>query len=658
MQHSGATYTSRGERPLSALIPKGIGAAMAALMVAASLLLGLPIPAFADYTATSIDSTASIQTNGSMRLVEQQTMLFEEDHSAVVLRFTGLPSDAVVDIMSVRIAHMNDEGVEGEWTTLGEGSMQSAWRDVFGDKSALTAKEAAAAVAAGDQDPSRALTLPDAVWSFDPVNQALSVFYPFTGKMLVEVDAAITNVVFVYDDVAELYWDYLPANASATIEDIAVSIQLPVPEGAQVVAGDNVLAWGHGPDGIVDITSAGTIEYDVKLAEKGQYAQAHVLFPQSWLTNLPREMEVAYSGTRRDAAIAEEEVWADTWSNLRINGLAVDIAALIICIIALITATVLFMSFGRERDDADRAALRAIPLEDYDPAVIGRLMRWNHVSSDDIVATLMQLQQKGALQIEEGDEATDQSVANAPSGPSSPIATPIPASCPDLVIRTRPRSMADPDTALDRETMRMLFGTFADGYQKISLSEMLRFATDDPERFAGAIDEWQTALSDEVERLDLFDARSMKVRKAMFIGALAFGILALVFGIGTAVLPAVAFLITAICIAFLANYTVRRNRLGIVLSGKTDELLATVRISETLQGERLAPYAPYLFAMGATATPKRPSSEEDLFSKVECPTSTEKLWLAPGSGRGGKVLAPIARRLSDVIAKVYEEANA
>ncbi len=589
----------------------------------------IPKQAFAEYLNSSVDSTVSIQTNGSMRLVEQRTMSFDESYSAVSMRFAGLPSDAEIDIMSVRLVHVSENGVEGEWITLPNEPFQSGWREAFGGQSAITSEQAEYELEEAARESANSLTAQNDSWSLDERDSALYVFYPFEGNMLIEVDVAISNVVFVYDDVAEFYWDYISADSSAETNDVSVTVQLPVPEGIEVEPGKNVLAWGHGPAGTVNVTSAGTIEYNVPEVKSGQYALAHILFPQSWLTNLPREMQIAYSGTRRDAAIAAEQAWTDTWSNSRINALSIEMIMLAISFVSIATAVILYLLFGREKR-VDRTLTKCSIL-DSDPAVIGRLMRWNQVSSDDLVASMMGLSVAGAIQIEREQDAD--STLGAPYG--------------DMVIRTRPEGKSAIATKMDKETMRVLFGVFADGYQKISIGEILKLSKADPELYEDTMDEWQRTLSEEVKALALFDERSRKLGIGMLVACLVFAVMAMICMVMGAYLIAAAFGATFLCLGAIGNYMPCRSDLGIELSEKMDALMNTVDETDSISGEQIEPYIAYLFAAGKIA-----GSHEH----IEEPTPTERVWLSSVRGRGGKKLDVPARRVSDALDVAYQEA--
>ena len=79
-----------------------------------------------------------------------------------------------------------------------------------------------------------------------------------------------------------------------------MTLALPVPQGTEVVPGENVRAWGHGPlDGKVTVNADGTVTYAVPHVAAGQFAEARVAFPVKWLTNLSPESAALHQGENR-----------------------------------------------------------------------------------------------------------------------------------------------------------------------------------------------------------------------------------------------------------------------------------------------------------------------------------------------------------------------
>ncbi len=630
-----------------------VALAMVAVLACA---LFFPFRAFASYNIPSVHTSAQIQTNGSLHVVQQQAFSPSEEYAVLTWRFTGLPNDAEISVASVRVASIAEDGsIAGDWVALPPAAFQSSWRDALAGDAALTLEDRSKLEAEESAEENVAETSfpQELVWSLDKRNRTLYIFDNLSSDVLIECDYTVENAVYIYEDVAEFYWDYITPNDEAEIENVDVTIALPVPDGIQVVDGENVLAWGHGPKGSVEVTPAGTITYLVPQVKKAQYAQAHIIFPQGWLNNIPRELKITYTGLRKDAAVSEEATWTDTWSNRQTNSLSIDLAATVLCFVILIGGLVLYAVFGRDRVKAgsavgiatatDRArdtATTKDPLFRYGAPVIGRFVRWNNISTDDFIAELMDLARKDILRIERaegrlvaGTDDTDRSSSQSVESRASYYC--------NASIHLTPRAKEKATTELERQTLHALFDVFADGYQVTSLQNILEFAKKDPDGFVEEMDAWQSTLSEAVVDANLFDTSTRKARKAIIVLCIA----SLVFAaVANFVLHisyiAWIFLISGIVLAILANYTKRYSQNGCLLRGSLDALEERLSKAEAVDGAEVEPYTPLLFAAG---------DYRDVFAKIVDPTPSEDLWLSPVTGRGGKPIPCLAAHMSDML---------
>lgn len=512
-----------------------------ALFLTAALMLAFPVQAFGIYANPSVTTVAQMQTNGSMRVSEQRDYSFSEEYSIITWPFTGLSSKQSVEIEAVRIILMDQEGnIVRDWSALESVPFQPAWRDLVSETQGIAANvEAAAAASEGTpNDAADDVSIPaPGSYSFDERRSMLYVFPgDFESTTVIECDYIINNAALVYDDTAELYWDYAPSRQGVTTKNLDVQIQMPVPEGAVVTPGENLRAWGHGPEGTVEVRSDGTVAYFVPELRDGQYAQAHVLFPREWLTNITVQSKLAKSGTRFDDAVAEEEAWTDTYTSGVVNALTMDIALLVLCIIVLVGAAVAYVAFGREMEpyDAD------VDLGGFDDAVIGRLLRWNHVSSSDFVATIRQLARIGVVQIVSTGE--------------------------QMRIRVTPTAKSAQLTPVQLETMKVVFDVVGQGYQSVSLADVLEFRERHPKKMEEAMESWQSTLSEEVDAAALFDKRSYKAAAwtAVVAGVLAVcGIVE--WAAGGNLVMGVLMLASAVAVAAIAYCMPRRTSEGVAV---------------------------------------------------------------------------------------------
>ena len=529
-----------------------------ALSLPTALVSAFPAQAFADYSNPSVNTVAQMRTDGSLHVVEQRSYDFQEDYSAVTWNFTGITDKQEVEVASVRVIQMDAEGnIVRDWDKLPEATFQSSWREFMEETGGEADKVAQAEERlARQKDSSDAIELPKAdSYAFDKRRCELYVFLESTeNSTVIECDYSITNAALVYDDTAEMYWDYVPAQPDVEMTNVRTQIQLPVPEGVEVVPGENVRAWGHGPEGEVEVRPDGTVHYFVPQVREGQYSQAHVLFPRSWLTNITVQSKLAKSGTRYDDAVREEASWTDTYSWGMVNSYSLSLALHALCALALVGAVAAYAIWGRERRPeeckgmtegvAGECAAECGTEAKPDAAVVGRLLRWNQHSAVDFAATLAQLQQRGVISIlQDGDSVGDVRFRITPSAKSATL------------------------SKVEQSAMVLLFDTVGDGYQSVSLGEVQRFCGEHPGWAREAMAKWQNVLSDEVEAGHLFDARSRKASRWLYGVGVAFAALAVWQLAGPGNLPmAGALLATGVVVGATGYCTPRRTPKGVLLA--------------------------------------------------------------------------------------------
>lgn len=496
-----------------------------AAALTAALAFAAPCAAFAkSYECPQVNLTAQAQTDGALHVVEQRTFDFDGSFTAVWWTFRNLPSNAEVAVNSVRMATLDEAGnVAGDWTQLDPVSFQVSWRDEGGPAASA--------------------------WSFDKVQNTVYAFFDASdARMVFELDYTVENGVQAYDDVAEVYWKYVAEDWEVDSANVTATIELPVPSGTSVTPGENVRAWGHGPaDGTVSVNEDGTVTYRVSQVLSGQYAEARVVFPVSWLANLDGEARLAHMGTTRlDTVMKEEKTWSDQANNQRMIELELSIGIIIACVAALAVAVALFMRFGREhKPDFTGKYWRDVPHEGMQPAVVGRLWRWNRESADDLTATLLLLASKDAVRITAG---------TYPNRKGKLIA--------DYCI-TRTEKAACVSDPLEAAALRFLFDEVGKGEAAVWLGAVRAFGTVKPQAYVEAMKEWQAVLSEETQKWDFFEPTSYKLRTAFFVTAAVFAIGGLLGAALTReVLVLAPTLPVAAAIGVLGNYMPRRTELG------------------------------------------------------------------------------------------------
>ncbi len=498
----------------------GVACAILVCCLAFAVSSAFPGRAFAasSYTCPKTDISMQVETDGSYRVTEDRIFEFSGSSEAVTWAFTGLSSTATVKVDGVRVAPVDDAGnVVGDWATLSSSAFSTKWRDGGGPDSAS--------------------------YSYDGAKNTLYVFPQVTdARVVVELDYVIENAVVAYKDISEAYWTYVALEWPVASQNVTATISLPVAQGEVVTPGDTVRAWGHGPkDGTVSIDSAGTVTLHDDVVQAGQYATAHVLFPPSWLTHLDGKKMLANRATARlDYAVAEEKTWTDSWS-FQLQSVYTTFAVLCaLCALLLIAAAVLYLRFGKEHpSDFTGGYYREVPEAGLEPAVAGRLWRWNHEDMRDLTATIMRLAHKGVISIEpiDGESPTWRlSVAfGAPTGELTP---------------------------LESSALELVMGRSALG-DALTLEDIEGAAVERPDVFISAMKAWQDQLSRICDARNFFEPEGKRLQKIVLIVSGMVALVGIVVGLvmGNPIALAIT-LPTAAVLAMVANYLPRRTEAG------------------------------------------------------------------------------------------------
>lgn len=504
-----------------------------ALLALVAVVIGLAVsPSCADaksYTMPSVDIDAQLETDGSLHVVEQRTFEFEGSYSAVWWTFGLLPTNAEVSVSSVRIVSLDEDGeaAPGQTKLLESVPFDLEWREEGG--------------------PGK-----DSYSMDSPYNTVYVFFGSEPGSIVVELDYTITNMAQVYDDVTEVYWQYLGSQWGSDSCDVTATLQLPLPQGATVQPAENVYAWGHGPlDGTVSIRDDASVVCEVAKVKSGEYAEMRVLIPSTWLTNLSLKSLRLHAGEQRlDTVLSEEKIWADKANTQRMMSLAFMIACAAVCVLAVVIALVLYFRYGKEyTPDFKDKYLKELPEEGIHPAVVGRLWRWNRENVSDLAATIMHLCQLGAVKVEAGTYATAGADGAAESTGDY---------CIKRLVSTG--SLTDP---IDRAAMRLLFDRVAGGQDSFWFGSIETYAKTHSKEMVTAVGDWQDAISVEVTRRGFFEEKGQRYQKVLWVtaGILFVASLAIWLNMDNALVFAFS-IPTCLALAFIGNYMPRRSREG------------------------------------------------------------------------------------------------
>ena len=210
------------------------------------------------------------------------------------------------------------------------------------------------------------------------------------------VDYVARGAAKRWDDIAELYWQFVGDQATVPADHVRVTVHLP----AGVTRGQ-VRAWAHGPLwGSVTIAPDARVVMTVDPLPAGTFVEGRILFPAAALAKAEPT-----TGLREAAVLAEEKTWADRanrdrfWARVKVIFWgAVGIG---FPLVALVLVVVLYIKYGREPKTQFQAQYwRDIPQPPLPPALVGFIWRMGSVSRDDATATLLDLVNRKVIDIE------------------------------------------------------------------------------------------------------------------------------------------------------------------------------------------------------------------------------------------------------------------
>jgi uncharacterized membrane protein len=329
-----------------------------ALVLAAAFAGPAAGPAAAkDFTIPTVDIDATVRPNGDLRVVESRT-----------LDFSGTFHFVYWDLST--------KGSEGISVTGASGP-------AAGDPSATVPYEPASI-------PLMGLTGQTGTYAVADQGSTVRVQLNFE---LTDARAGFT-VKYVakgaakrWDDIGELYWQFVGDQASVPCDHVRVTVHLP--EG---VTRDQVRAWAHGPLwGNVTIAPDASVVMTVDPLPEYTFVEGRILFPAAALTNARPT-----AGAREAAVLAEEQKWADQanrsrlWSRVKV--IAWGVLGVGFIALALVLIVILYFKHGREPKTQFKAEyLRDIPQPPLPPALVASIWRMGTVGRDDATATLLDL---------------------------------------------------------------------------------------------------------------------------------------------------------------------------------------------------------------------------------------------------------------------------
>ena len=500
-----------------------------ALCLMAGLFFLFPQSAYAkSYDMPKVTIDAQVQPNGDLQVVEQREFDFSGSFSAVWWNYDNLPSGATLSIEKVRMAHVDDSGTrQDSWSTLSSVPFQLSWRNAGGPGKTA--------------------------YSFDePENTVYAFFNEDDSRVVFELTYVVENAVQAYSDVGELYWQFVGSKWEEDSSNVSLTVSLPMPAGTTVEAGENIRAWGHGPlDATLHINTDGSVSYSVPHVSAGSYAEARILFPTEWLTDVMSDDKNAHFSTARlDTVLDEERTWSDRANAQRAITLGVLLAVVLVCLALLVWALRSFLRYGKELEPQFKEIYwRDVPVEGEHPAVIGRLCRFDKEDAKDFTATIMHLANEGALLINKGSYQTQGILSDK--------------TVEDYYLTRVPEVELTLNSEIDRQAMSLLFDTVAEGQPSLWLGTIKAYAEENPQAFTDAMARWQGTVSSHVNAGEYFESYSAVKRTRMATIAIVLlvlcAIVAFVFANPLVLIPSV---LTGVVLVVVSRFMDRRTQKG------------------------------------------------------------------------------------------------
>lgn len=234
-----------------------------------------------------------------------------------------------------------------------------------------------------------------------------------------EISYTVKDAIGKYNDMAELYWQFVGEDFEVDANKITGTITLP--ESAEKE--EDIKVWGHTEDlnGEIYVTGKNEVKFQLEDFDAGKYVEVRVLFPTDMISSSGR----TYDEDRYDTVLQEERKWANQ-ANLRRKVLEMQDEIVATFIIFLIIALcIIFIEkaakYGKKLSELTKFTpeqeldyFRELPEKDATPGEAVYILHepYNNFSryfGKIFSATLLDLKLKGYidLRVEKTDKKKD-----------------------------------------------------------------------------------------------------------------------------------------------------------------------------------------------------------------------------------------------------------
>lgn len=221
---------------------------------------------------------------------------------------------------------------------------------------------------------------------------SIKVYTPFMyeGKTIT-YEYTLKNVGVKYDDIAELYWNFIGDKWDTNINNVEINIKLP-----RNAAQNSIYVFGHGSDNGTFEKDMNNITLKASGLQANQALDARILFSRDAMSN---SSKIINKNVLQSYIKNEEEGFRKEREEAKIIGtLTIKQLVIIIVIIIIIIWIVLYLLYDKEYEVKSEKYYREIPY-DLDPEML-QYIYYGKEQRNTLWITFLNLLKKGVYSIE------------------------------------------------------------------------------------------------------------------------------------------------------------------------------------------------------------------------------------------------------------------
>lgn len=208
----------------------------------------------------------------------------------------------------------------------------------------------------------------------------VKVYTPFnTYNKIVEYEYVLKNVGVVYNDIAELYWNFIGDEWDCNIKNLTINIKLPIQ-----AAYETSYVFGHGSDNGRFEKNGNYISLYVEDIEAYQPIDARILFSKD---AMPNSNKIINKSVLEDYINQEEGLSSKVEESKIVGNLSIKEIAFIFIIIVLVFIIYTYIKYDKENKTEKYTYYREIPF-DLEPELLQYFYHGKIVSDSYYIAVL------------------------------------------------------------------------------------------------------------------------------------------------------------------------------------------------------------------------------------------------------------------------------